>query len=93
VQFFGIAIGDREFSEVFERSYESQGSAMAECFAAIAPGLDGPATLAAAACLAALIDGFSLHRVLGFIPEGLPDHAELAKRFVASFMPSIRSES
>jgi Transcriptional regulator len=81
VQFFVLAMGDKDFAAVIAASYERQCAAMAQCFGSPAGGEGDPRSTAAAAGLAALIDGFSLHRVLGFMPPGIPDHAELAKRF------------
>jgi len=93
VQFFGIAMGDSDFASVFRRSYERQCAAMAGCYAAISPEASEAQAMAAAAGLAALIDGFSLHRVLGFIPAGLPEHVELAKLFSASALNAKRSDA
>jgi AcrR family transcriptional regulator len=93
VQFFSIAMGDRDFASVFKRSYERQCAAMAGCYAAISPEASKTEAMAAAAGLAAIIDGFSLHRVLGFIPAGLPEHVELAKLFSASVLPAKRSDT
>jgi Transcriptional regulator len=86
VQFFGIAMGDKGFAEVFERSYQRQCAAMAQCCAALAPGASEAGAMAVAAGLAALIDGFSLHRVLGFMPSGANEQLELARRFYVSML-------
>jgi AcrR family transcriptional regulator len=80
LQFFSLAVRDREFAEVVRLSYERQGTAIEECF--VAQGRLGARE--ASASLVALIDGFSMHRVLGYLPSGLPPHAELARRFAGS---------
>jgi TetR/AcrR family transcriptional regulator, transcriptional repressor of bet genes len=82
IQFFPLAMNDRDFAATIKESYDRQGAAMAECFASLAPAAIPGECLAAAASLMALVDGFSFHRVLGYLPEGLPEHAELAGRFV-----------
>jgi TetR/AcrR family transcriptional regulator, transcriptional repressor of bet genes len=82
IQFFPLAMNDRDFAARVKESYDRQGAAIAECFASLAPAAAPEASLAAAAGLMALIDGFSFHRVLGYLPEGLPEHAELARRLV-----------
>ncbi len=79
VQFFPLAMGDRDFAVTLKESYDRQGAAMAECFASLAPESSPEARVAAAASLMALIDGFSLHRVIGYRPEGLAEHAEHAE--------------
>ncbi len=81
IQFFSLAVREREFAEVVRLSYERQGAAIEACFPALGPA----GAREASASLMALIDGFSLHRVLGYLPSGLPEHAELGRRFAAGF--------
>lgn len=82
ITFFGLALGDKGFAEVVARSYQHQVAAMAECFRALAPARPEAEVQGDAASLTALIDGFSLHRVLGYHPEDIPAHDLLAKAFV-----------
>jgi len=96
VQFLPLAMNDCDFAAAVTKSYDRQGAAMAECFAALMPAASPEERLSAAASLMALVDGFSLHRVLGYLPEGLLEHAELARRFVemvSSSQEGHRSES
>jgi len=91
LQFFSIAMGDADFRAVVRKSYDRQGEAIADCYASLLPGISRDEAVDAAACLMALIDGFSLHRVLGYRPEGMADHAELARRFLAACGETKRS--
>jgi AcrR family transcriptional regulator len=86
LQFISLAVRERDFAAVVSASYERQGAAIAECFAALGP--EGARD--ASASFVALIDGFSLHRVLGYVPSGLPDHAELARGYAQ--LVSTRSD-
>ena len=85
IQFFSLAMTDKDFAAVVRQSYERQALAMAEKFAAIKTGAPRD-NLALAASLMALIDGFSLHRILGFFPEGLAPHGDLARDYLSSVM-------
>lgn len=82
ITFFGLALGDPGFGEVVARNYQRQVSAMAEAFRALAPDRSEAEVLGDAASLTAMIDGFALHRVLGYLPEGIAAHGNLAKAFV-----------
>ncbi len=82
VQFFILAMGDRDFAAVVARSYERQGRAVAKCLETLEPKAPPETVLAHAAALMALIDGFSLHRVLGYAPAGLGEHADITRGFV-----------
>jgi TetR/AcrR family transcriptional repressor of bet genes len=92
LQFFSLAISDRDFAAVVARNYERQGEAIAASVAALEPGAPRASVLERAACLMALVDGFSLHRVLGYLPEGIAPHGDLARGYLASTAPAAPSK-
>jgi len=89
VQFYSLIVTDQDFARSAANVYERQGDFFVQCFAAIdsgsersralSPDLDRERALGYAAGLIALIDGFSLMRVIGYLPAGLPEHAALVK--------------
>lgn len=82
IQFFAQAINDPDFGAVVARSYRRQGEGIAGCLAGLEPGLEAGRVSAQAAAFIALVDGFSLHRVVGYRNQDLPDHGELARAWL-----------
>jgi len=92
VQFFPLAMNDRDFAAVVKKAYDREGADIAACFAALLPAAPRELPSALAASLVALIDGFSLHRILGYAPAGDVDHAELARRYIAAVLAANSPE-
>lgn len=80
LQFFTLAMTDPDFARVAAGVYGRQGEYFAECFASLSPASGREGAISSAVGLMALVDGLSLHRLLGYSPAGLPDHAELVRR-------------
>jgi AcrR family transcriptional regulator len=99
VQFYSLAMTDPDFARTAEKVYERQGETFADLFAALPSSTEGARGLpsstegarANAVSLVALIDGLSLQRVIGYLPQGLPDHAALARRLAITPVTRART--
>jgi len=83
VQFYSFAMTDPDFARAAAKVYERMGGYLAEWLSVAAPGdaEEGrPSPMALAVGIMALIDGLSFQRLLGYSPEGIPDHAALVKK-------------
>jgi TetR/AcrR family transcriptional repressor of bet genes len=79
VQFYSLIVTDQDFARTAASVYARQGEFFVQCFESMVPKSEGPRAQSYAAGLVALIDGFSLMRVIGYLPAGLPEHAALVK--------------
>jgi TetR/AcrR family transcriptional repressor of bet genes len=92
LQFFALAITDPDFGAVVATNYERQGEGIARCLEALEPAAPPRAIQEQTATFMALVDGFSLHRVLGYVPKGLAPHGELARSWLKSAIAGKGSE-
>jgi TetR/AcrR family transcriptional regulator, transcriptional repressor of bet genes len=79
VQFYSLIATDQDFARTAANVYARQGKYFVQCFESMSPSSGSQSALSYAAGLVALIDGFSLMRVIGYLPAGLPEHAALVK--------------
>lgn len=82
LHFFALAITDPDFGSVVAKSYLRQGEAIARCLAGLQPSLRPEKVKEQTAAFIALVDGFSLHRVVGYREAGLSDHGSLARAWL-----------